>query len=108
MVKILCLHCRGHGFDLWSENEDAACRMAKNRTDTRTPAVGGAIRFLSDVRAAALWVPASPFYVFYFPSDSSFLVPTFITAKHPSSCHLVTSEMLSAKKPNEQTCSDCD
>ena len=25
VVKTLCFHCTGHGFDPWSENEDPTC-----------------------------------------------------------------------------------
>ena len=29
VVRTLCFHCRGHGFDPWSRNLDPACRAAQ-------------------------------------------------------------------------------
>ena len=31
MVRTLHFHCRGHGFDPWSGNEDPACHTAKKQ-----------------------------------------------------------------------------
>ena len=29
MVKTLCFHCRWHGFDPWSGNQDPTCHVAQ-------------------------------------------------------------------------------